>query len=64
MPLDLPGADHSMLNLRVVTKICELADLSRFLLPSLFSDLQQAACEGTAIVANVSKYGCEALSLS
>ena len=46
---------------RVVTRIRELAGLSRFLLPPLFSDLQQAACEGPVIIVNASEYGCDAL---
>ena len=45
----------------VVTRIRELPGLSRFLLPSLFSDLQQAACEGPVIIVNASEYGCDAL---
>ena len=45
----------------VVTRIRELPGLSRFLLPSLFSDLQQAAREGPIIIVNASKYGCDAL---
>ncbi|KAG9316458.1 hypothetical protein JVU11DRAFT_2492 [Chiua virens] len=35
--------------------------LSRFLLPSLFSDLQQAASGGPVIVVNASEYSCDAL---
>ena len=63
-----PGADqHEQvchLNLemqRVVTNIRELPGLSRFLLPSFFSDLQRAASEGPVVIVNASKYGCDAL---
>ncbi|KAH0827319.1 hypothetical protein J3R83DRAFT_3945 [Lanmaoa asiatica] len=45
----------------VVTGVRGLPGLSRFLLPSLFSDLQQAASEGPVIIVNASKYGCDAL---
>ena len=63
-----PGADqHEQvyhLNLemqRVVMNIRELPGLSRFLLPSLFSDLQRAASEGPIVIVNASKYSCDAL---
>ena len=63
-----PGADqHEQvchLNLemqRVVTSIRELPGLSRFLLPSLFSDLQRAASEGPVVIVNAGKYSCDAL---
>ncbi|KAF8551333.1 hypothetical protein OG21DRAFT_1487080 [Imleria badia] len=65
-----PGADHEQLcplNLemqRVVTNIRELPGLSRFLLPSLFPDLQRAAAAangGPVIIVNASKYSCDAL---
>ena len=46
---------------KVVSKIRELAGHSRFLLPSLFSDLQHAATDGPVIIVNASKYGCDAL---
>ena len=46
---------------RVITSIRELAGFSRFLLPPLFSDLQQAAREGPVIIVNASEYGCDAL---
>ena len=46
---------------RVATKIRELSGLSRFLLPSPFADLRQAATGGPVIVANASQYGCDAL---
>ncbi|KAG8218955.1 hypothetical protein J3R82DRAFT_4668 [Butyriboletus roseoflavus] len=66
--LDSPGPDQHdrvcRLNVElqgVVTRIRELPGLSHFLLPSPFSDLQQAACEGPVIVVNASKYGCDAL---
>ncbi|KAH0827064.1 hypothetical protein J3R83DRAFT_4748, partial [Lanmaoa asiatica] len=66
--LDLPGPDQHdrvcRLNVQlqeVVTSIRGLPGLSRFLLPSLFSDLQQAAHEGPVIIVNASEYGCDAL---
>ena len=66
--LDSPGADQhdrvcrlSVELQRVVTRIRELPGLSRFLLPSLFSDLQQAARGGPVIIVNASEYGCDAL---
>ena len=46
---------------RIVTNIRELPGLSRFLLPSLFSDLQCAAIGGPVIIVNASKYSCDAL---
>ncbi|KAN0094894.1 CHAT domain containing protein [Tylopilus felleus] len=46
---------------RVVSNIRELPGLSRFLLPPLFSDLQQAARGGPVIVVNASKHSCDAL---
>ena len=45
----------------VVTRIRELPGLSRFLLPSLFSDLQGAASGGPIIIVNASEYSCDAL---
>ena len=45
----------------VVTNIRNLPGLSRFLLPSLFSDLQRAASGGPVIIVNASKYSCDAL---
>jgi CHAT domain-containing protein len=66
--LNSAGADQHerlcRLNLemqRVVTNIRELPGLSRFLLPSLFSDLQRAASGGPVIIVNASKYSCDAL---
>jgi hypothetical protein len=63
-----PGPDqHELLcrlNLKlqtVVTDIRALPGLSRFLLPSLFLDLQSAASEGPVIIVNASQYGCDAL---
>jgi hypothetical protein len=38
-----------------------LPGLSRFLLPSLFPDLQRTASEGPVIIVNASKYSCDAL---
>ena len=68
MALRSPGADQRdrivRLNTelqKVVTKIRELPGLSRFLLPSLFSDLQRAASGGPVIIMNGSNYGCNAL---
>ena len=46
---------------KVVTNIRGLPGLSRFLLPPLFSDLQQAASEGPVIIVNASQYSCDAL---
>ncbi|KAG1817692.1 CHAT domain-containing protein [Suillus subaureus] len=45
----------------VVSRIRMLPDLSRFLLPPLFSDLQKAAEEGPVIIVNASQYSCNAL---
>ena len=66
--LDSPGPDQHdrvcCLNVEfqsVVTRIRELPGLSRFLLPPLFPDLQQAAREGPVIIVNASEYGCDAL---
>ncbi|KAG8215519.1 hypothetical protein J3R82DRAFT_9167 [Butyriboletus roseoflavus] len=66
--LDSPGADqhdrvrHLNVELQtVVTRIRELPGLSRFLLPSLFADLKQAARGGPVVIVNASKYGCDAL---
>ena len=66
--LNSPGADqHERLcrfNLKmqtVVTNIRELPGLSRFLLPSLFPDLQRAASGGPVIIVNASQYSCDAL---
>ena len=44
-----------------MSNIRELPGHSRFLLPSLFSDLQRAARDGPVIIVNASKYGCDAL---
>ncbi|KAG8218910.1 hypothetical protein J3R82DRAFT_4592 [Butyriboletus roseoflavus] len=66
--LDSPGPDQHdrvyRLNIElqaVVTRIRELHGLSHFLLPSPFSDLQQAAHGGPVIIVNASEYGCDAL---
>jgi CHAT domain-containing protein/tetratricopeptide (TPR) repeat protein len=66
--LHSPGADqhervcHLNLELQtVVTDIRKLPGLSRFLLPSLFSDLRRAASLGPVIIVNASDYGCDAL---
>ncbi|KAG6369248.1 hypothetical protein JVT61DRAFT_15554 [Boletus reticuloceps] len=66
--LDSPGGDQHeelyRLNLelqRVVTNIRQLPGLSRFLLPSVFSDLQRAADGGPVIITNVRKYSFDAL---
>jgi CHAT domain-containing protein/tetratricopeptide (TPR) repeat protein len=45
----------------IVTNIRNLPGLSRFLLPSLFPDLQHAASGGPVIIVNASKYSCDAL---
>ncbi|KAG2131215.1 TPR-like protein [Suillus cothurnatus] len=45
----------------VLSRIRMLPDLSRFLLPPLFSDLQKAADEGPVIIVNASQYSCDAL---
>ena len=65
---DSPGTDqHDRvcgLNLElqaVVSNIRRLPGHSRFLLPSLFSDLQRAASGGPVIIVNASKYSCDAL---
>ena len=66
--LNSPGADHheQLCHLnnemqRVVISIRELPGLSRFLLSSLFPDLQRAASGGPIIIVNASKYSCDAL---
>jgi CHAT domain-containing protein/TPR repeat protein len=46
---------------RVVADIRELPGLSRFLLPSLFHELQRAASGGPIVIVNASKYSCDAL---
>ncbi|KAG2129604.1 TPR-like protein [Suillus clintonianus] len=45
----------------VITRIRMLPKFSRFLLPPLFSDLQEAAAEGLVIILNASQYSCDAL---
>jgi CHAT domain-containing protein/tetratricopeptide (TPR) repeat protein len=45
----------------IVSNIRNLPGLSRFLLPSLFPDLQHAASGGPIIILNASKYSCDAL---
>jgi CHAT domain-containing protein/tetratricopeptide (TPR) repeat protein len=66
--LNSPDADpHGSvcrLNLKlqgIVSSIRNLPGLSRFLLPSLFPDLQHAASGGPVIIVNASKYSCDAL---
>ncbi|KAN0094931.1 CHAT domain containing protein [Tylopilus felleus] len=66
--LNTPGPDQHeqlwQLNLKlqeVVTYIRALPGLSRFLLPTLFSDLQCAARGGPVIIVNASEYSCDAL---
>ena len=66
--LDSPGPDkhdrvcHLNLEIQeVVSKIRELPGCSRFLLPSLFTDLQRAARDGPVIIMNASSYSCDAL---
>jgi len=46
---------------RIVTNVRGLPGLSRFLLPSLFPDLQRAASCGPVIIVNASEYSCDAL---
>ncbi|KAG8214774.1 hypothetical protein J3R82DRAFT_9901 [Butyriboletus roseoflavus] len=45
----------------VINRICKLPGLSGFLLPLLFSDLQQAVHDSSVIIVNVSKYSYDAL---
>lgn len=45
----------------VILRIRMLPDFSRFLLPPLFSDLQQAAEDGPVIIVNASQHSCDAL---
>ncbi|KAG2128449.1 CHAT domain-containing protein [Suillus cothurnatus] len=45
----------------IVSRIRTLHGFSRFLLPPLFSDLQEAAEYGPVIILNSSQYGCGAL---
>jgi CHAT domain-containing protein len=45
----------------VISRIRMLPDFSRFLLPPLFSDLQQAAEDGPIIIVNASQYSCDAM---
>ncbi|KAJ8589462.1 hypothetical protein M405DRAFT_791655 [Rhizopogon salebrosus TDB-379] len=45
----------------VISRIRMLPDFSRFLLPPLFSDLQQAAEDGPVIIVNSSRYSCDAM---
>jgi CHAT domain-containing protein/tetratricopeptide (TPR) repeat protein len=45
----------------VVINIRNLPSLSRFLLPSLFPDLQHAASRGPVIIVSASEYSCDAL---
>jgi CHAT domain-containing protein len=66
--LNLPGLDQNerlcRLNLdlqRVVTDIRNLPGLSRFLLPSLFPDLQRTANGGPVVIINASQHSCDAL---
>ncbi|KAF9230249.1 CHAT domain-containing protein [Melanogaster broomeanus] len=46
---------------KVVEEIRTLEGFSRFLLPPLFTDLQQAACKGPVIVLLASKFSCDAI---
>jgi CHAT domain-containing protein len=48
----------------VVSRIRQLPDFSRFLLPPLFSDLQKAAECGPVIIVNGSKYSCDVLIIT
>ena len=45
----------------IVSNIRKLPGHSRFLLPSLFSNLQRAATGGPVTIVNTSKYSCDAL---
>jgi hypothetical protein len=45
----------------VISHIRMLPDFSRFLLPPLFSDLQQAAEDGPVIIVNVGQRSCDAM---
>ena len=45
----------------VVSKIRGLPNLSRFLLPALFSDLRLAASAGPVVIVNASQYSCDVL---
>jgi hypothetical protein len=45
----------------VISRIRMLPDFSRFLLPPLFCDLQQAAEDGPVIIVNASRYTCDAM---
>ncbi|KIJ08545.1 hypothetical protein PAXINDRAFT_88722, partial [Paxillus involutus ATCC 200175] len=45
----------------VVTQIRTLKGFSRFLLPPLFSDLQEASCDGPVIVLIASTFSCDAV---
>ncbi|KIJ63673.1 hypothetical protein HYDPIDRAFT_92330, partial [Hydnomerulius pinastri MD-312] len=44
-----------------VRKIRLEPGFSRFLLPPLFTELREAACNGPVIIVNASKHGCDAL---
>ncbi|KAH7908973.1 CHAT domain-containing protein [Hygrophoropsis aurantiaca] len=44
----------------VVEKIRQLDGFSRFLRHPLYSDIQEAACEGPVIVVNASRFSCDA----
>ncbi|KAI9458458.1 TPR-like protein [Boletus coccyginus] len=66
--LESPGADQHErlchLNIEmhmVIAEVRDLPGLSRFLLPSLFPDLQRAASGGPVIIVNASEYSCDAL---
>ncbi|KIJ17281.1 hypothetical protein PAXINDRAFT_10125 [Paxillus involutus ATCC 200175] len=45
----------------VVSQIRTFRGFSRFLLPPLFSDLQEASCDGPVIVLIASKFSCDAV---
>ncbi|KAF8429868.1 CHAT domain-containing protein [Boletus edulis BED1] len=66
--LNSPGGDqhgrlcHLNVEMQgIIINIRELPGLSRFLLPSLFSELQRAASGGPVIIVNASQYSCDAL---
>ncbi|KAF9234300.1 CHAT domain-containing protein [Melanogaster broomeanus] len=46
---------------KVVEEIRAIKGFSRFLLPPLFADLKEAACEGPIIILVASKFSCDAI---
>ncbi|KIJ06799.1 hypothetical protein PAXINDRAFT_20000 [Paxillus involutus ATCC 200175] len=46
---------------KVVLEIRTIKGFSRFLLPPLFTDLQEASCEGLVIVLIASRFSCDAI---